>query len=90
MQQIKHTYKDYDIYIVWHDNVISKMDGYSPWVEITIFPYPSLDSCYYEKFETDRVRWDAIDTEYLMAYAENVVDRDLADVVWKKYKLEKW
>ena len=83
MQQIKHTYKDYDIYIVWHDNVISKMDGYSPWAEMFICDRGLCVSDtshywkYYEKFDTDRCRWDAIDTEYLMAYAENEVDRNL-------------
>jgi hypothetical protein len=83
MQQIKHTYKDYDIYIVWHDNVVSKMDGYAPWAEVFICYKDLVISDenhrwrYYEKFDTDRVRWDGINSEYLFSYSENLVDRVL-------------
>jgi hypothetical protein len=59
------------------------MDGYFPWAEMFICDKDLAISDekhywkYYEKFDTDRCRWDAIDTTRLIQHAEIVVDDDL-------------
>lgn len=60
MQQIKHMYKDYDIYIVWYDDNSPKL---LPYAEMFICDRGLCvsDTSHYwkycEKFDTDETRW---------------------------------
>lgn len=71
MQQIKHTYKDYDIYIVWYNIDIN---SYNPWIELSINQAGNKVLKHYQKFDEYFVFSNAITTDRCIEYCKGIID----------------